>query len=110
MAEVAIRVTDSVEGYRVGSTVLPYRELQKTNRNMRRRSRELKTQGHDTDEAQWFGDGIPPQGRHSVMEALKASTRARASLAPLSFAGRMSYRTCGRVCSLVNEDIVIFDD
>lgn len=115
MAEVAIRVTDSVEGYRVGSTVLPYRELQKTNRNMRRRSREFGTTGVliRIDEPWFAGDGDASiKARHAVMEALKAILAREHSLAPAELRGaHVNIATCGSGgARLVHDAIVIFDD
>ncbi|MCO5792022.1 MAG: DEAD/DEAH box helicase [Blastomonas sp.] len=45
LAEVHLHLTESVEGYRYGSTVLPYSELSQRDRRLRRKSRRFPTTG-----------------------------------------------------------------
>ena len=59
LAEVHLHLTESVEGYRYGSTVLPYKELSQRDRRLRRKSRRFPTIGVILRISEpWFaGDG-----------------------------------------------------
>jgi integrase len=45
LAEVFLQVNESVEGYRIGSNLYPYRDLRQSNPRMLRKQREFRTTG-----------------------------------------------------------------
>jgi DEAD/DEAH box helicase domain-containing protein len=115
IAELSMRVTDSVEGLLKGSTAFSYRELQKQNRHMRRRQREFTTTGVLLRiEEPWFsGAGeASSKTRRDTAEALKAVLATLHSIAPAEL------RTAHANISLfgpsgpraIDDAIVIFDN
>lgn len=73
--EAQLRVVESVEGYRLGSTTLLYRDLKATDRRLARKQREYLTSGVilQIDEP-WFAGAGEHQlaARRTLAEALKA--------------------------------------
>lgn len=75
LAEVQLQLTESVEGYRYGSTVLPYSELRQRDRRLSRKSRRFPTIGVlvRINEPWFAGDGEHQVAvRRLVAEALQA--------------------------------------
>jgi DEAD/DEAH box helicase domain-containing protein len=115
LAEISMRVTDSVEGYRIGSTAMPYRELRKTNRRMCRRYREASSTGVVIRICEpWFaGSGDASlKTRHCVAEALKAVLAMEHNVAPGEL--RSAHQNIS-LCSLagakpIDDAVVVFDN
>ena len=115
IAELSMRVTDSVEGLLKGSTACSYRELHKQNRHMRRRQREFTTTGVLLRiQEPWFsGAGeAAAKTRRDTAEALKAVLATLHSIAPAEL------RTAHANISMfgpagpraIDDAIVIFDN
>jgi DEAD/DEAH box helicase domain-containing protein len=114
LAEVSLRVTDSVEGYRIGSTAFPYRELRTANRRMIRRYREFATTGVllRVQESWFAGSGdAAVKTRQVVSEALVAVLAREHNIAPAEL--RFAYQNiaqCGSGAARpIDDAIVIFD-
>lgn len=85
IAEIALRVTDSVEGYVQGGKSFPYADLQHQNRHMRRRQREFATTGVliRINEPWFAGPGeAATKARQAAVNALKAVLASEHSIAP----------------------------
>jgi DEAD/DEAH box helicase domain-containing protein len=115
LAEISMRVTDSVEGYRIGTTVMPYRELRKTNPRMSRRYREMSSTGVVVRISEpWFAGGgeTSVKTRHCVSEALKVALAMEHNVAPAEL--RSAHQNIS-LCSVagakpIDDAIVIFDN
>lgn len=83
--EAQLRVVESTEGYRIGSTALLYRDLHQTDRRLSRKQREFMTTGVviQIDEP-WFAGCSDRQlaTRRSIATALKAVLVHDYSVAP----------------------------
>jgi DEAD/DEAH box helicase domain-containing protein len=115
LAEISLRVTDSVEGYRLGSTAMPYRELRKDNPRMSRRYREASSTGVVIRIFEpWFaGSGDASiKTRDRIAEALKVVLAMEYNVAPAEL--RSSYQNinlCGRAgAKPIDDAIVVFDN
>jgi DEAD/DEAH box helicase domain-containing protein len=115
LAEISLRVTDSVEGYRLGSTAMPYRELRKDNPRMCRRYREASSTGVVIRISEpWFaGSGDASiKTRDRVAEALKVVLAMEHNVAPAEL--RSAHQNIS-LCSLagakpLDDAIVVFDN
>jgi DEAD/DEAH box helicase domain-containing protein len=115
LAEISMRVTDSVEGYRLGSTVMPYRELRKDNPRMCRRYREASSTGVVIRISEpWFaGSGdAAVKTRQRAAEALKVVLAMEHNVAPAEL--RSAHQNIS-LCSLagtkpIDDAIVVFDN
>ncbi|MEA1015150.1 DEAD/DEAH box helicase [Sphingosinicella sp. LY1275] len=115
LAEMVLRVTDSVEGYRIGSTALPYRELSQTDRRMTRKYREFTTTGILCRvEEEWFrGDSdVALRHRQAVADALAAVVAREYNVAPSDIrTAHTRIAVCGPDGPRRVEDaVVIFDN
>lgn len=115
LAEISMRVTDSVEGILKGSQPLPYRELQQQNRHMRRRQREFTTTGVLLRiEEPWFaGTGeAAVKMRRETAEALRAVMATLHSIAPAELRTAHSNIALfsGAGPRAIDDAIVIFDN
>lgn len=115
LAEISLRVTDSVEGYRMGSTAVPYWEARKSNPKMRRRSREWRSTGILVRISEpWFsGTGdASVEAREQIAVALKAVLAVEHNIAPAELRSAHqninSYTAAG--AKPVDDSIVIFDN
>ena len=69
LAEAQVQVNESVEGYIIGNTQHPYRDLRATNANMRRKQRDFRTTGVVIKiEDDWFA---LPSARKEVADGLR---------------------------------------
>jgi DEAD/DEAH box helicase domain-containing protein len=115
LAEISLRVTDSVEGYRIGSSAMPYRELKKDNPRMRRRYREASSTGVVIRISEpWFaGSGdASVKTRDRIAEAIKVALAVEHNIAPAEL---RSAHTNINLCSLagakpIDDAIVVFDN
>lgn len=115
LAEISLRVTDSVEGYRSGSTPIYYRDLSAQDRHMRRRYREFGTTGVlvRINEPWFAGSGdAAVKMRHQVAEALHAILAREHNIAPAELRSAhhniSSYST--GVGRQIDDAIVLFDN
>lgn len=115
LAEISLRVTDSVEGYRSGSTQFSYRDLQSNDRRMRRRYREFGTTGVlvRINEPWFSGSGDAAiKMRLQVAEALHAVLAREHNIAPAELRSvhqNVSNYSSG-VGRQIDDAIVIFDN
>jgi DEAD/DEAH box helicase domain-containing protein len=113
IAEISLRISDSVEGYRIGNTVFPYRELRKSNARMSRRYHELPSTGILMRISQpWFCGEAASSVRHQVAEALKAILAVEHNVSPAEL--RCAHQNIN-LCSFtgakpLDDAIVIFDN
>jgi DEAD/DEAH box helicase domain-containing protein len=113
LAEISLRVTDSVEGYRIGSTAMPYRELRKSNPRMTRRYHEFPSTGIVLRVSEpWFSGDSAAQVRQQVADSLKAILAMEHNIAPAEL--RTAHQNIN-LCSLggakpVDDAIVVFDN
>jgi DEAD/DEAH box helicase domain-containing protein len=113
LAEISLRVTDSVEGYRSGSATLLYHELRKTNVRMSRRQRESASTGVVVRISEpWFAGEASTKTRHQVAEALSKVLAMEHNIAPAEL--RSAHHNV-RICSLggvkaIDDAIVVFDN
>jgi DEAD/DEAH box helicase domain-containing protein len=115
LAEISMRVSDSVEGILKGSTAFPYRDLQQQNRHMRRRQREFTTTGVLLRiEEPWFAGGgeAATKMRRQVATALKAVLATTHSIAPAELrTAHSNISLCGAAGPRIIDDaIVVFDN
>lgn len=85
LAEVFMQVNESVEGYRIGSSVFSYKDLRQQNPHMTRKQREFRTTGIVIKiEEDWFsGSGGPQaQARTLIAEALTDLLMRERSVSP----------------------------
>lgn len=85
IAEVNLQVNESVEGYRIGSTLYLYRDLRAENPNMSRKQRDIRTTGAIImiDEP-WFKGSAndAPRNRDAVGRALVEVLSRERSISP----------------------------
>ena len=115
IAEISLKVGDSVEGYRIGNNAFSYRDLVSKDRHMRRRMREFATTGVflRIDEP-WFsgsGDGAV-KTRLAVSEALKAVLAREHNIAPAELrCAHQNIRLFSQgVGTPIDDGIVVFDN
>ncbi|MFZ4688368.1 MAG: DEAD/DEAH box helicase [Polymorphobacter sp.] len=85
VAEVHLQVTESVEGFSIGSNRNLYKDLRADDPNMSRKQRDFRTTGVIVRiEEDWFrgGGGAAAAARAAVAEALKALLLRERSIAP----------------------------
>ena len=114
LAEISMRATDSVEGYRIGSTAMMYRDLGTKNSRMKRRYREFATTGIliRINEPWFSGSGEAAlKSRQAVAEALMAVVAREHNIAPAELrSADHNIAMCGIGGTRAIEDaIVIFD-
>ncbi|MGN6363791.1 DEAD/DEAH box helicase [Asticcacaulis taihuensis] len=84
-AEVLLQVNESVEGFRLGSTVNLYKDLRQQNPHMTRKQREFSTTGIIIKISEdWFSGGGtgPAQTRNAVANALSDLLKHERSVSP----------------------------
>lgn len=84
LAEVNLQVNESVEGYRIGSNAMLYRDLRQQNPAMTRKQREFRTTGVVIKiEEDWFsGSGQPAVTRARIAETLADMLKREHSISP----------------------------
>ncbi|MGX7896034.1 DEAD/DEAH box helicase [Tsuneonella sp. HG222] len=85
LAEAQLRVVESVEGYRLGTTALLYRDLREKDRRLQRKQREFTTTGVILRiEAPWFAGSSESQvaTRREVARALEEIVTREYGLSP----------------------------
>jgi DEAD/DEAH box helicase domain-containing protein len=113
LAEISLRVTDSVEGYRSGNATLMYHELRQSNSRMLRRQREWGSTGVVLRIAEpWFTGEAATKTRAEVAEALSKVLAMEHNIAPAEI--RSAHHNI-KVCSLggakaIDDAIVVFDN
>ena len=113
LAEISLRVTDFVEGYRSGSVILMYHELRKTNARMRRYHRESASTGVVLRIGEpWFAGEASTKTRQQVAEALSKVLAMEHNIAPAEV--RCAHHNI-KICSLggakpIDDAIVVFDN
>ncbi|HZG46805.1 MAG TPA: DEAD/DEAH box helicase [Allosphingosinicella sp.] len=115
MAEIQMRVNDSVNGYRIGSTTLLYRDLSKTDKRLFRKRREFMTTGVLLrNSAPWFSGESEQvvEARHAVSKALAAVLAREHCIAPAEIRtahDRIAIHGPGGA-RRIHDAIVIFDN
>jgi DEAD/DEAH box helicase domain-containing protein len=114
IAEITMRVTDSVEGYRLGSTAMPYRELRKENPRMSRRYRDSSSTGVVIRISEpWFAGGgdSSVKTRDRIAEALKVVLALEHNLAPADLRSAHHNINLCNVAGVrpIDDAIVVFD-
>jgi DEAD/DEAH box helicase domain-containing protein len=115
IAEVCLRVAESVEGYCIGTTALHYRDLSKNDRRKTRKQREFGTTGVvlRIDEPWFKGPGDNQvKARQSVAEALAkilARERSIASADVRCVHNNIAIHAVGGP-SKIDDAIVVFDN
>lgn len=85
LAEIMVGVHESVEGYTIGSTQVPYRDASKTDPRLSRKQREFSTTGVALRiNADWFKGGGDHQvaARRALARALETLLSRNQSIAP----------------------------
>ena len=85
IAEICLGVSESVEGYSIGSTKVPYKEARKTDERMSRKQREFSSTGILIRiDAPWFKGGGESQvaARRATSEALAELISRERSIQP----------------------------